>query len=380
MANTRRAVLVGPSNPDRGGIVDHTAALAANLHAAGALAEFAAWGSQFPRRLYRGSQDSPIREIDPPGGPCLTHDLHWNRPDSWLRVGRRLGGLADILTIVVSSPLQVPAVSVIATAFRGTAGRTTSRINAIIHNIRPHEPAAWDTLLTRALLRIPDVTIVHSKAQRDEAGRLGGRDVRSVDLPFHPPGGIRRGRHGAAERRQDRLAFIGFVREYKGLDLLLRALARTEAEPHLVILGEFWEPRDRYEKLIRDLGLDGRVEINAGFARGEHISATLARVDAVVLPYRTATGSQQPRLAFAHGVPVIITALAGLLEQVSDGTDAVIAARPDVDAIAMAIDRFYRDGEWLRLRRGVRQPDAALEWSRYLKALGIGSGSDTDSG
>jgi D-inositol-3-phosphate glycosyltransferase len=380
MAVTRRVVLVGPSYPYRGGIVDHTAALAANLHAAGALAEFAAWGSQFPRRIYRGSQDSPAREVQPPGGPSLTHDLHWNRPDSWMRVGRRLGELADNMTIVVSSPLQTPAFSVIAAAFRNTAGRATSRINAIIHNIRPHEPTAWDALLTRSLLRIPDVTIVHSQAQCDEGVRLGGRDVRSVELPFHPPGGIRRGRHGGGERRQNRLAFIGFVREYKGLDLLLRALARTDTKPHLVILGEFWEPRDRYEKLIRDLCLQDRVEIDAGFARGEDISETLARVDAVVLPYRTATGSQQPRLAFAHGVPVIITPIAGLLEQVSDGADAVVAARPDPDAIATAIDRFYGDGEWLRLRHGVCQPDAAMEWSRYLAALGIGSGSDSGQG
>lgn len=373
MTHLGRAVLVGPSRPYRGGIVDHTTALAAHIHTTGSLAEFAAWGRQFPRAVHRGSKDSPPRQPAPPVEPYLTRDLHWNRPDTWMRIGRRSGELGENLTIVVSSPLQAPAFWAIAGAFRKTSVRATSRVNAIFHNVLPHEPAAWHTKLTRALLQIPDVTIVHSQAQLGEALRLGGRDVRSVELPFHPPSGIRQGRHGAGERRQDRLAFIGFVREYKGLDLLLEALSRTDTRPDLIILGEFWEPREKYERQIRDLGLSDRVQIDAGFASGEDISATLGRVDAVVLPYRTATGSQQPRVAFAHGVPVIITDTGGLIEQVREGTDAVVAEQPDADAIATAINRFYSNGEWLRLRRGVRRPNSALEWSRYLAALGIGS-------
>jgi glycosyltransferase involved in cell wall biosynthesis len=224
-------------------------------------------------------------------------------------------------------------------------------------------------MLMRRVLRCADRVIVHSAAEARLAQELGARATSSVALPFHPPDGLRIGPHEAAQRRLDTLGFLGFVRPYKGLDLLLSALAISETRPRLIVQGEFWEPLGRYEQMLEHLGLTSRVELRPGYATGPDMSEVLKRIDALVLPYRSATGSQQPRVAFAGGVPVIATAVGDLADQVSDGIDGLIVDRIGAEALASAIDRFYTDGAWKRLRGGVRPPLADDEWARYLAAV-----------
>lgn len=365
-----RVALVGPSAPYRGGIVDHTNALARELDRAEVLAEFAAWGRQFPKFAHP-SGVVPFRGKDDPTPIAqTTFDLHWNRPDSWVRVGRRLSKAATHLVFAVTSPLQLPAFRAITAAFRSSRSATPRTVNAIFHNVLPHEPSIWDRALSRALLTVADSNVVHATQQAAEAAKLGAANVRVLVLPFHPPQGVRLGRHPGSDRRFDRLAFLGFVREYKGLDILLRAIARAKTRPHLVVLGEFWEPRARYDDLIEELRLTDRVNIHDGFATGPALSSALSEVDGMVLPYRSATASQQPRLAFAHGVPVIATEVGGLTVDLRHGVDAMIC-EPTVSGLARTIDAFYTDGQWLHLRRRVSPPDPAAEWSSYLSGLGV---------
>ena len=366
-----RTALIGPGRSFRGGIAQHTTSLAGNLNEFGILVEHASWGRQFPSILRPGGYGGPPvpNEEQVPSGEALleTRHLHWNRPHTWVRVARRLGQDAEHLVIVVSSPLQMPAVATIARIFR--LSPTGRAVTTIIHNVLPHERSTLDVPLMRGILRSADSAVVHSAEQRELAESLGATRVKSAALPFHPPTGLRTGRHPAGERRMDALAFIGFVRTYKGLDILIDALSRTKARPRLLIHGEFWEPIHKYQTLIERFGLSDRVTIVPGYATPSELADVLAHVDALVLPYRSGTGSQMPRIAFSCGVPAIATAVGDLPDQIRDGIDGLVVRPDDPARLAEAIDALYRDNLWLRFRRNVTPPAVADEWTAYIEAL-----------
>lgn len=369
-----RIALVGPSSAFPGGIAQHTAELASRLDEARLLVEHASWGRQFPRSLRPGRQravGSGERPIGESGRAQVSHDLHWDRPSSWLRTGRRLRHVADRLVIVVSSPLQLPAVRVLATSFRETARSDPARrdVLLVVHDVLPHERARFDQLLMRRVLGTADQIVVHSGTEEQVARELGARVVKPVRLPFHPPEGLRSGPHPAGGRRLHALGFIGFVRPYKGLDILLEALALTKSQPRLVVQGEFWEPIKQYQRLIASLALIERVDLRPGYASGSEISETFGQIDALVLPYRSATGTQQPQLAFMHGVPIIASAAASFASGVQHGRDGILITDLTAESVAQAIDEFYRNGLWHTLRSQVRPPSADEDWDRYLAAV-----------
>lgn len=371
MTGLERVAVVGPGAAFRGGIATHTAELARRLHEAGHLSEHASWGRQFPRWLYPGaaagaSSEGVAASDRASAGPATTYELHWNRPDTWLRVARRLRGHADRLIMVVSSPKQLPALRTIASSFRGP--RAPSRpVTLIVHNVQPHEASRVDPWMMRCVLEIGDVVVVHSSNEARSARTLGARNVRSLALPFHPPPGFRTGAHPAGEKRMGTLAFLGFVRPYKGLDLLIDALSRTHSTPRLVVRGEFWQPVEKYRAMSERLGVSERIDLFPSYATAQQMSEALGSADALVLPYRSVTATQQPRLAFACGVPVIATRVGNLDEEVRDEIDGLTVEAKPAD-LARAIDAFYEDELWLRLRRNVIAPDPDAEWREYLAA------------
>ena len=366
-----RIALVGPGSSFRGGIAEHTVALATRLQGLGVLTEHASWGRQFPRRLHPGMSDggsSTAPDVPEPADHVQeSRHLHWNRPDSWIRVARRLRREARRLVVAVSSPLQMPAVVVLARVFRG--GSESRSVIAIVHNVLPHERSLLDAPLMKILVRAVNVTIVHSRRESDLATSLGARSVRHAALPFHPPKGLRVGPHPAGHKRLDALAFIGFVRPYKALDVLLEALSQTRTSPRLIVRGEFWEPVQHYVKLIRRLGLTDRVTLVPGYATAEEVSEVIGQVDALVLPYRSGTGSQQPRIGFACGAPAIVTDVGDLADQVEHDVNGLVTVPDDSYELALAIDQLYSNDRWLKLRRAVAPPNSDEEWSTYIAAL-----------
>ncbi|MFC4049401.1 glycosyltransferase family 4 protein [Actinomadura syzygii] len=354
-----RIAIVGPAFPYKGGGAQHTTELAHRLAAAGHDVVIESWRAQYPGFLYPGQQTISDPEGEP--FPGTRRALDWRRPDGWWRTGRALRA-RDLAVLVVLSPVQVPAYLGI---LAGLRGRTP--VVALCHNVLPHEHKAYDEPLMKRLLRRVDAVLVHSDAQGKLARGLTGRPVRVAEMPAHlptpaapPPG------DGKVRRR---LLFFGIVRPYKGLDVLLRALAEGPDDVALTVAGEFWGGLDGTRELIRSLGLAGRVELRPGYVPAADVPGLFAAADALVLPYRTATASQNVWMAYEHGLPVIATDVGGFAEQVRDGVDGVVCTPDDVAALAAAIRRFYAPGEPERLRSGVRPVDHGPVWAAYLDAL-----------
>ena len=150
-----------------------------------------------------------------------------------------------------------------------------------------------------------------------------------------------------------------------------RAAARpgpdTPAHVTLTVAGEFWGGTEPTKKLITDLGLAKRVTLRPGYLPAREIPALFAAADALVLPYREATASQNVLLAFALGVPVITTTAGALAEAVRDGVDGLTCAPGDAADLARALNEFAEPETAERLRAGVRAVDPEPYWAAYLR-------------
>ncbi len=390
-----RIALVGPAHPYKGGGARHTTELAGRLAAAGHDVVICSWRAQYPKRLYPGQQT-----IEVPEGaayPRTRRRLSWYRPDGWLAEGRRLAS-ADLVIFALLTPLQVPAYLAILAGLRPgpgqrrVPGQRRPRTAVICHNVLPHERRPGDVTLTRILLAHVDTVIVHSAEQAALARELApGVPVVTAQMPPHLPAaasGLPAVEHANKAERTSvpapshvhppapeigpercRLLFFGIVRPYKGLDVLLRALARGPAHLTLTVAGEFWGGTGETEKLIAELGIGHRVRLRPGYLPADEIPALFAAADALVLPYREATASQNALLAFAHGVPVITTTAGALGELVRDGVDGLTCAPGDTGDLVRALAAVSAPGAADRLRAGIRDVDPEPCWAAYLQAL-----------
>ncbi|MGW4402986.1 glycosyltransferase family 4 protein [Nonomuraea sp. NPDC004702] len=350
-----RIAIVGPTHPYKGGGAQHTTELAHRLAGQGHDVVIESWRAQYPSFLYPGQQT--ISEPEGTPYPRTARRLDWRRPDGWYAAGRRLR-TADLVVLAVLSSVQVPPYLGILSGIGGKA-----RTVALCHNVLPHERKPYDQPLMRALLRRVDGVLAHSEQQAELArGLAPGRPVGVAGLPPHLPstsaekaGGVRR-----------RLLFFGMVRPYKGLDLLLRALPEGIS---LTVAGEFWGGLDETKALIDELGLADRVELRPGYVPAADVPKLFAAADALVLPYRSATASQNVWLGHEHGVPVIATRVGALADHVTDGVDGLLVEPGDAGALRAAIERFYASGEPERLRSGVKAVDPEPFWAAYAGAL-----------
>lgn len=392
-----RIAIIGPTHPYKGGIAQHTTELAHRLAARGHEVRIESWSRQYPARLYPGQQ----RVDTPEGTPfaATSYPLSWRRPDSWFRLGRRLrapasggpgsGATVDLVVLVVVTPIQAPAYLGILTGLRGLRGRSgggrSSRdVLALCHNVLPHERRRIDEPLVSAVLRRCSTVLVHTEPQARLAAELTTAPVRVAEMAPHlwtAAGGdmILSGSGSACAPEAGssqpspspsrELLFFGLVRPYKGLDVLLRALAAGPEDVRLTVAGEFWGGIESTRTLVAELGLGERVTLRPGYVPAEDVPALFAAADALVLPYRAGTASQNVDLAHLHDVPVVATRVGTLTTSVRDGVDGLLVPPDDPAALAAALRRLYEPGVLAALRAKVTPPDVDSAWDSYLDAV-----------
>ena len=163
--------------------------------------------------------------------------------------------------------------------------------------------------------------------------------------------------------------FFGLIRDYKGLDLLLKAWAQWKPEGRrLLIAGEFYASREKYISLIEELGLEDRVVLHDRFIADEDVRYYFSAADALVLPYRTATQSGVTQIAYNFSLPMIVTRVGGLPEIVPDGRVGLVC-EPEVESIAEALRELYAGEKLQTFKENFADERKRFSWAAMCDKL-----------
>ncbi len=363
--------LIGTAYPLRGGIAHYNALLAQALGERHRV-QTITFSRQYPSFFFPGKTQE---EAGPAGGaPPAPQLIDSVNPCNWVRVGNMIRKQApDLLLFKYWLPFFGPCFGTIARRARAN-GRT--KVICICDNVLPHERRPGDALLTRYAFRSVDGFIVQSDAVEQELNQFWkGAKYRKSPHPLYTIFGSPIDRQEARSRlgitAPRVLLFFGYVRRYKGLDVLLDALARlpTELGVQLVIAGEFYDPERAYRDQIHALKIEDRVILRSEYLPNDMVSRYFSAADAVVLPYRSATQSGIAQIAYQFGTPVIATDVGGLHEVVLDDHTGLIVPPENPSALAEAILRFYRSGKEQAYRNNVQKERQKYTWDNLVRTI-----------
>jgi glycosyltransferase involved in cell wall biosynthesis len=252
------------------------------------------------------------------------------------------------------------------------------RLALLCHNIRSHDHPAADGLAWSVLSRLPHTHIVHSSADPDRIRAINPK-AHVLCLP-HPAYEMFSDPKITQEEARERLHLdpdaevclcFGLVRHYKGLDIAIEALGRLLDRPrlHLLVAGEFYEPKDPYDRQIQRLGLTGRATIHAQYIPNEDVAMYFRAADVLLAPYRAGSHSGVVQIARAMGLPVIASDAGGMGDLVADGETGLLVPARDPAALARAIERFFAQGLAERFRRHLAEEKDSFSWSQLAETV-----------
>jgi D-inositol-3-phosphate glycosyltransferase len=372
-----RIIILGTAHPYRGGLASYIERLAGQLTSEGHDTEIMTFTLQYPGFLFPGK--SQFTDAPPPKNIRITRILNSINPLNWLKTGfmiRRKN--PDILLIKYWHPAMSPCFGTVARIV-GNQKKGGTKVICIFDNVIPHEKSFIDRLLTRYFTGSIDGAVVMSRSV--------GEDLRSfrVNIPviFNPHplydnyGDIIS--RGAAleklklEAEYSYLLFFGFIRAYKGLDLLLEAFSDQRLRNRnlkLIVAGEFYESAKPYLEIIAKNNIGNEVLILDRFIREDEIALFFCAADLVVQPYRNATQSGVTQIAYHFEKPMIVTDVGGLSEIVPDGKCGYVV-KPEPFLIANAINDYFSNNRQEKFTQNVREEKAKFTWNKLTGSINL---------
>jgi len=334
--------LIGPTYPFRGGIAHYTTLLCKTLRQQRHEVKFISFVRQYPKFLFPGKSDK-----DPSECPVTVEDVDYIidslNPLTWLEAAKELICFKPHMVVIPWwIAFWTPQFLTIAKLIKRL---TTSEVVFLCHNVVEHESNILKRLATKMVLSTGDRFLTHSVDESRKLYRLLGDRI-SVVTAFHPTYAALSDTDLSKDQARRRLGlcgkvllFFGFVRQYKGLDVLLEAMPDVLAREKvtLLVVGEFWKDKEFYMSLIRDLGISHAVVIVDEYIPNEAMGAYFAAADLVVQPYHSASGSGICQIAYGLGRPVIATSVGSLPEVVEDRVNGRLVSPGDAKALAGAI-------------------------------------------
>lgn len=299
---------------------------------------------QYPDFLFPGK--TQYSDTPKPADLSITRTMNSINPFTWFSTARKIRkARIDLLVIKFWIPLMAPCLGTIARLCR----RRGIRVVSILDNVIPHEPHFWDRWLIRYYIRSIDRFIAMSESVQEDCRKfLPAKRQDAVTFNPHPLYDNFGQAVPQTEARQklnlpqDKtiLLFFGFIRDYKGLDLLMRAYAKTtNNELLLVVAGEFYNNGAQYSELEKELHLEGTIEWRTDFIPDDEVRYYFSAADLIVQPYKTATQSGVTQIAYHFEKPMLVTNVGGLAEIVPNGKVGYVC-EVNEDSVAQAITHF----------------------------------------
>lgn len=368
-----KVVILGSAHPLRGGLASYNERLAREYMKQGHSVQIFTFSLQYPDFLFPGT----TQYSDQPAPDDLFIHVKVNsvNPFNWYKVGKEIAALnADLMIVKFWLPFMGPCLGKISRIVKGN-GKT--KIISILDNIIPHEKRLGDYLLAKYFVNSVDGFIAMSDSVLTDLNKFDTKKPRAFSPhPLFDNFGAAITKPEAYEKlglaiNEEYILFFGFIRDYKGLDLLLHAMADERVRNlnmKLIVAGEFYTDAKPYADLIEQLGIRDRLILKTDFIPDDEVRNYFCAADMVVQPYKHATQSGVTQICYHFDRPMLVTNVGGLPEIVPHGkVGYVVETEPK--AIADAIVDFYANHQEMRMRDFIRTEKKKYAWSAMLEKI-----------
>jgi len=374
MNQAGKIVIIGPEYPLRGGIAAFNERLAREFIKFNYDTTIYTFSYQYPAFLFPGT--TQYSTADQPQGLNIKVRINSVNPFNWLKIGNELRRLKpDLVVVRYWLPFMAPCLG---TILRRIRKNKISKIVCIADNIQPHEKRPGDSVLTKYFIKSVDTFIVLSKEVKEQLRTFThNKPVKLIPHPLYDHFGEIISQKEARKFLNVNpdirlLLFFGFIRRYKGLDILLEAMKLLSKNPanhnlKLLIAGEFYEDEKNYKDLLNNPDISKHLILHTQFIPDTEVKYYLCAADCTIQPYRSATQSGVTPLSYYFEVPMIVTRVGGLPDMVPDHK-AGLVAEPNAEDMAKKIEEYFSLGKEYFLP-GLKEEKKKYSWDKMVEGI-----------
>lgn len=329
---------------------------------------------QYPEFLFPGK--TQLSDEAPPDDLDIRIKVNSINPFNWLKVGKELKKLKpDILVVRYWLPFMAPCLGTISSIVRRNSH---TKIVAIADNVIPHEKRTGDKLLTAYFIKKVDGFITMSETVRSDLKKFNVRDdiIRFCEHPLYDNFGKIISKQKAKEflkldTGKPLVLFFGFIRDYKGLDILLEAMnskALRNLGVKLIIAGEFYSSPEKYHRIAEELNLHDHIIWQTEFIPNDMVRFYFCAADIVAQPYKSATQSGVTQIAYHFEVPMLVTNVGGLPEMVPNDQVGYVV-EPEPQAIRNSLISFFTKNESERMIENIKIHKKRFSWEALVNKI-----------
>ncbi|MGQ8336540.1 glycosyltransferase [Sunxiuqinia sp. A32] len=365
--------IIGPAFPYRGGLAAYNERLAREFISQGYKVEIETFTLQYPSILFPGK--TQYADWDAPSELSIKRTVNSVNPLNWLKIGKRLKReKPDLLMVRYWLPFMAPCLGTIC---RIVQKNKQTKVICLADNIIPHEKRPGDNLLTKYFMKSIDGMVAMSKSVLEDIDQFNKKLPRALcPHPLFDNFGEKIESKEAKkllklEPDTGYLLFFGFIRDYKGLDILLDAFADSrlaEFPIKLIVAGEFYTSPSPYLELIKKYKLQDQIILKTDFIPDDQVYKYFGAADLVVQPYKSATQSGVTQIGYHFEKAMLVTNVGGLPEIIPDQKVGYVV-EPNGKAIANAIIDFYQNNRQSEFEINILEEKKKFSWANMVNAF-----------
>ena len=367
----RKVIIIGPAFPYRGGIANFNNSLALGFAEKGADVEIYSFSLQYPSFLFPGK--TQYEEGEGPKGISIFPIVNSINPFNWFMVAKKIKKEnPDYVIIRYWLPFMAPALGTIAKLIK-----KTTKVFAITDNVIPHERRIGDSLLTKYFVKSCHAFLTLSSSVLDDLSAFTDtKEKIFIPHPIYDSFGEIVDKKQAKqnlglEENVNYLLFFGFVRRYKGLDIMIDVMADKRIQDlgvKLIVAGEFYDNKQEYISQINSLGISENIILKSDFIPEEDVKNYFCACDMITQTYRTATQSGVTQIAYHFERPMLVTNVGGLAEIVPHNKVGYVCDINTKDIADCVVD-FYDNNKEKQFSENTKTEKKRFTWKELVDGI-----------